>query len=1364
MSRRMPSAGNRLLVAAVLTGACLVSLTPALAQSFLPQGPAPSFGPFSEIQSHDAPPNGTVGGAIQAVLPHPTDPNIMYIGGVNGGVWRTTDGGATWIPLSDRERSLSIASLAFDPTDATRQKIYAGIGITSNGSVGSNRGGQEIGILYSSNGGTSWTELAGTAPTNLLGNSIVSVAARGQLLLAAASDPHDAAAAGGLYRSTNGGTAFSLVSGTGGLASGAVSSLVGDTGNQSVFYAAVNATGVYRSANDGQDWSQVLALGTNRVARIATGANGTVVVGVYDSSPESGASPTRGRLVELKHSNDGGATWVSLAVPDINPGRQASTDFAVAVDPANPSIVYVAGDRIAAEPYTVTAFRVIRQQDGTSRVESLTDGGTSDGSTTHADARTLVFDALGRLIQGGDGGLYVRTNPQGIGVWRGMNVAGLSLREAYGIAYDSISRRLVVSAQDTGSAYQASPGSQAYNAVGGGGDGVNAAVNDKTLRSRGRSIIYTTSQNLAPLVRQVVDADGNVLDTYTFNTRQGSTNVFGIGTGDLSATPRRVPTASLPFSSRLVLNSRDPQKIAIGSHYVYTTTDTEGASQTLTLTNLGVDGTRLGNVTALAYGTADNENAVIAGVAATSAVPGSTKGFYLSTTGGAGSLQRLTAYAGDAPVSVVFDARSASRFFAADESKLWGTTTTGTSFGDLTSNLVNNAVSLNITRPTSVEFISKNGVNSLLVGGLNGSNTTPVGSPLATADSDGSGTLTNWRPFGANLPNTMVNLLDYNEEADVLVAGLFGRGAWLLYDVTTYFSTATVLKFGSADNDSAPTASLLTGARNVEKVGTGVLTITGTPTYTGATIVNGGRLAVNGNITSSSGVTVGVDGTLGGTGTVPSTTVNGALAPGNSIGTITVSGNLTFSAGSTYQVEIAGTANDRTNVTGTATLAGTTRATWSGTSFTRAPNTILSSAGGLSGTFLSLATAGLPPFLAGRLGYTSTDVTVSLSSAMASMPGLGANQTTVARVFDTAFNAGSGLGSMPGLFGVSSAQLPQAIETLSGDAASVAQSAALSAGAQFTGLMTERASARRAEELACRDAAPSVDSCQAQPEWNAWAMAFGGTGWLYADAATGSSASQQTIGGTAFGGDWRVAPGTLLGLAVGLSDSSWSMTGTGAIGRATGAHVGAYGLQSLGSSYVGGALTYSRYDGSMTRPIVGVGNTETAKSTPQGSVLAGRLEVGHSFAMRGAALTPFAAFQPAQYWQPATGETSVSAAGGPGVFALSYQAQSTTSLPLFLGGQVDAAFELAARPLRSWMRLAWIHEFAPDRPVTAGFQVLPGTAFTVDGAPAASDALRIDLGGRYALGEQTSLFATAGSTLSGRSDTFSGTVGLKFTW
>ena len=294
-----------LLAAAV----CIATAAPAPAQTFVGQGPGLSIGPASTIQSNDAPPNGTMGAAIQAVLPHPTDANTMYVGGTNGGIWVTRNGGASWTPLSDKQRSLSIASLAFDPTDPSRGTLIAGVGITSNGLVGStgsveDRGGQRIGVLYSSNGGASWNELGGAALAN---KSIVGVAARGSTLLAAAAEPHDAAAAGGLYRSVNGGSSFDLVSGTRGLASGPVSSLAGDAANRNVFFAAVSANGIYKSSNGGADWTPILSLGANRIARVATGPNGAIAVGIYDSSPNNGTSPTRGQLVAIQHSRDGGA-------------------------------------------------------------------------------------------------------------------------------------------------------------------------------------------------------------------------------------------------------------------------------------------------------------------------------------------------------------------------------------------------------------------------------------------------------------------------------------------------------------------------------------------------------------------------------------------------------------------------------------------------------------------------------------------------------------------------------------------------------------------------------------------------------------------------------------------------------------------------------------------------------------------------------------------------------------------------------------------------------------------------------------------------------------------------------------------------
>ena len=109
---------------------------------------------------------------------------------------------------------------------------------------------------------------------------------------------------------------------------------------------------------------------------------------------------------------------------------------------------------------------------------------------------------------------------------------------------------------------------------------------------------------------------------------------------------------------------------------------------------------------------------------------------------------------------------------------------------DLYQPWTSNLTTLGYLLPMSLEFISNNGVNALLVGGVN---TFANGhSPLAVADSDTLGNLANWRPFGFGLPNTFVYQMAYNPTVDVLAMSLLGRGTWLLYDTTAYFPTATV--------------------------------------------------------------------------------------------------------------------------------------------------------------------------------------------------------------------------------------------------------------------------------------------------------------------------------------------------------------------------------------------------------------------------------------------------------------------------------------------------------------------------------------------------------------------------------------------
>jgi hypothetical protein len=656
-------------------------------QTFVPQGPAPSLGPLFVVQSGDDPPKGTVSGAVEAMLLDPAlGPNTMFIGSVNGGIWKTTNGGATWTPLTDKQASLSIASLALDSTDPSGKTLVAGVGITSNGNwdnfnngnfVG--RGGQQTGLLYSTNGGNTWTPM-GTA--QLKGQSVISAAAMGQTILAATfeeQEPNIKTTAGGtsygLYRSLNGGTSFSLASGAAGtgLPSGPVTALVADPRNSGScgalnscsFYAAVTsptnpqATSIFISKDSGATWSAVFTSATavsggsniigsattQLVPKLAAGPNGSVAIAIANTSNDA--------LQAIYLSQNSGASWSALAAPNVNPGGQGIVNLAVAIDPKNTSIVYVAGDAMRNQPHTVPIFRVQGNQS-----TSLSDSNASNGSSAHADARALVFDAGGNLLMGSDGGVYLRSNPQSDnGAWTAFNASTLLIREPYAVAYGANAKRLIVAAQDTGVAIQSAPNSVLYNAIQ-PADGLNAVVSDRTFPNQ--SAYYSSIQDLGILSRLVLDSQGNRVSP---GTNEAGVPVTCNGGGTCGPEEDEMnqriegQVHGASFSSPFVLNRVNPAQVALAGDHVYVATDTapaNAAAVDLKLIDLGVTGT----VSALAYGTADNPNVVLAGSSSTTIVPPSNNpsvvlagsdppgALFLSTTGTAGSIAQVPGYTG----------------------------------------------------------------------------------------------------------------------------------------------------------------------------------------------------------------------------------------------------------------------------------------------------------------------------------------------------------------------------------------------------------------------------------------------------------------------------------------------------------------------------------------------------------------------------------------------------------------------------------------------------------------------------------------------------------------------------------------------
>src|SRR5262249_49864234 len=142
-------------------------------------------------------------------------------------------------------------------------------------------------------------------------------------------------------------------------------------------------------------------------------------------------------------------------------------------------------------------------------------------------------------------------------------------------------------------------------------------------------------------------------------------------------------------------------------------------------------------------------------------------------------------------------------------------------------------------------------------------------------------------------------------------------------------------------------------------------------------------------------------------------------------------------------------------VTGTATLAGTVTALFaSGTYMTRS-YTILSAAGGRSGTFGSLTTSNLPAGFTASLSYTATDAILNLTGALATA-GLSGNQGNVANALNAFFNNG---GTLPpafvSMFGLTGANLANALTLLSGEAATGGQQVAFQLTNQFLNVMLD---------------------------------------------------------------------------------------------------------------------------------------------------------------------------------------------------------------------------------------------------------------------------------------------------------------------
>jgi hypothetical protein len=722
-------------------------------------------------------PNRPADGAVQALAVDPTNANIVYAAAVNGGIWKTTDAtdaSPVWTPLTDQSLPAeSMQSIAISPVHPNT--IFAGTGSTSSFNIDGNDG---FGIVRSTDGGRHWEVQATSTFASQRVRSVVPTRLDdGKVILAATfwgvTPPAYAFfPGGGVYRSTDNGDTFQQVSGTAGsgLPAEGVSDLVADPSNPSRFYAAVapfffnptGAEGVYRSDDGGQTWSSV----SNGLAGLAS--CGRILLSVHNSPGNdvvyAAVIDNNGNLQGVFRSGDLGADWTAMGVPSQIVLHQQGLIWhgAIAADPTNPNVVFIAGDRqdVPSVPNVngcmIYSGNLYRGDASLANPWQNVCCGGAHGTSPADDVRAMMFDANGNLLRADDGGVYRLMHPDdpNTRVWTSLDT-NLGTTEYHSVAFDSLSHVVMGAAQDDGIHIQTAPGSKTYTDIG-TGDGGYVAIDSNQAAHPGTSIRYASSVVFASsFTRSTWDANNQLLS----ETQVGLNIVSGPNAGQnlLTADPNNGPWQVF------VLNAIDPTRMLIGTHNIY-----ESFNQGDSLYDLGDTGANIGNSIngiPMVYG------GRLGGIANADMFYVASNNTILHRVQAGGTITALSAYPGDTIISMVVDPQNYQRLFVVDQqNRIWATFDEGATFTELTANLhdlTHDHVGHAIEFYASPDSANK---DVLLVGA--------EGGVFEMRHFDQAGA--HWKLLGKNLPHSSVLDLHYDYTCNLLLAGTLGRGAWAL--------------------------------------------------------------------------------------------------------------------------------------------------------------------------------------------------------------------------------------------------------------------------------------------------------------------------------------------------------------------------------------------------------------------------------------------------------------------------------------------------------------------------------------------------------------------------------------------------------
>lgn len=355
---------------------------------------------------------GNVGGRVRPIVIHPTNPSIMWTGAVTGGVWKTLDGGASWLPLEDFLPAINIGCMAMHPSEPDTLYIGTGEGFAEWPAGTTNTAFLTgLGMYRSTDGGQNWEHLPNTSGTDFEFINRIAISPENPDVLLIATGT-------GVFRSTNRGANWTKVY------TGFAYDVKFHPTDGTKAMAGLHDDGAAYSTNGGQTWTLASGISGHRTELCYSISNPSTVF----------AAVSENDRILIYRSTNGGQSFTRRTS-----GSGISTYSAynntLWVDPTNPNTLIVGGVYL----YRSTDAGVTLNRTFTSvhaDMHGIVHHPGFNGSTN----RTVYFAT--------DGGVYRTTDSNGSSATALNNNLGIT--QFYGAVMNPTTGVIVGGTQDNG--------------------------------------------------------------------------------------------------------------------------------------------------------------------------------------------------------------------------------------------------------------------------------------------------------------------------------------------------------------------------------------------------------------------------------------------------------------------------------------------------------------------------------------------------------------------------------------------------------------------------------------------------------------------------------------------------------------------------------------------------------------------------------------------------------------------------------------------------------------------------------------------------------------------------------------------------